>query len=423
MEKLINKNDKSTVATLMLLSLFVDQWNVFVVPMSNFFIKNSFIRTNLIFGLASGAIIGGAAAGSMVGGILSDRIGRKKVFIYNMIIFILADLGSAISPDQTVFIILRFIAGIAVGSDLANCYCFIMDAMSRGDREITGVKNTLMASLAIMVINFLILFLLFGNVDYSAIWRLSMGISAIPAVIALLVSRTLKESPYWNKSDERRKVRYFEFLRQLKSDSLKWRTTKFSWISGIASSVEVGTFAFFIPLMISNFRISSIIDQRFLIIFIYSFGLPAGVLGPRFLPKIGLKNLSIYGYSITLISLIGTGIFIIYGDYLIVPMFMILFVWGNHWNNQPVLTSQSLISDPLYRGRATGFSNFVSELPAFLSITIFPLVAGIIGIGLSTIILAVAPATGLLVSVLLFREIYGYENDFRSAEIVQIDGT
>jgi hypothetical protein len=101
---------------------------------------------------------------------------------------------------------------------------------------------------------------------------------------------------------------------------------------------------------------------------------------------------------------------------------MILFVWGNHWNNQPILTSQSLISDPQYRGSATGFSNFISEFPAFLSITIFPLMAGIIGIGASTLILAFAPATGLVVSIFLFREIYGYENSFTDNEKVQIDG-
>jgi len=279
-----------------------------------------------------------------------------------------------------------------------------------------------MASFAIMTINILILLLLFNNADYVSIWRLTMGISAVPALFALLVSGYLGESPLWTKPSENGKPPRLEFIRKLRKDKLKWRTTKFSWISGIASSVEVGTFAFFIPIIISNFRISSIIDQRYLIIFIYSFGLPAGILGPKFLPKMGLKNLSIYGYTITLISLIGSGVFIVYGYYLIVPLFMILFVWGNHWNNQPILTSQSLISDPQYRGSATGFSNFISEFPAFLSITIFPLMAGILGIGASTLILALAPATGLVVSIFLFREIYGYENSFTDNEKVQIDG-
>ena len=414
MDKIINKNEKGMIATLMLLSLFVDQWNVFVVPMSNFFIRDTFIKTSLLFGLASGAIIGGAAVGSLFGGALSDRIGRKKIFIMNMVIFILADLGSAISSTPGMFIIFRFIAGIAVGSDLANCYCFIMDIIGTGDREVTGAKNTLMASFAIVVINLMILFFLLGRIDYSNVWRLAMGISAIPAVIALVASRKLKESYLWGKSTKR-SGGYFGFIKKLREDDIRWRATSFSWISGIVSSVEVGTFAFFIPLLISNFRISSLLDQRYLIIFIYSFGLPAGFLGPKFLPKIGLRSLSIYGYAITLISLIGSGIFILTGYYLIVPFFMILFVWGNHWNNQPILTSQSLISDPEYRGSATGFSNFIAEVPTFLSITIFPVLASTIGPGISTIILAIAPAIGLTVSLIIFREVYGYDKNTKIA--------
>ncbi|MHB1440116.1 MAG: MFS transporter [Cuniculiplasma sp.] len=408
----INENEKK-VAYLMLLSLFVDQWNVFIVPMENGFIKNTFISNNLVFGLATAAIIGGAAVGSLMGGILSDRLGRKNIFSINMIIFIVAAIGSAVSTIPAMFIVFRLTAGVAVGSDLANCYCFIMESIPPGEREVLGAKNTLMATGAILSINFLIMFLILGHLTYGNIWRIVMLLSVFPALFALIFSFSLKESEIWSyrKRMFGKEDGIFHFLRELRKDPVRWRTSKFSWISGIASSVEVGTFAFFIPLIISNLNIAGLINQRLLIISVYSFGLPAGILGPKLLPRIGLKNLSVYGYSITIISLFGSGLFIVLKDFIIVPLFMILFVFGNHWNNQPILDSQSLISSPEYRGSATGFSNFIAEFPAFLSISVFPYAAGKIGLGYSTLVLVLAPIVGLAVSIRVFEEIYGYRGD------------
>ncbi len=64
-----------------------------------------------LFGLMSGALIFGP---------LADRIGRKPILIGSVLIFGLASLVSALSPDITTLVILRFITGLGLGGAMPN---------------------------------------------------------------------------------------------------------------------------------------------------------------------------------------------------------------------------------------------------------------------------------------------------------------
>ncbi len=192
---------------------------------------------------------------------------------------------------------------------------------------------------------------------------------------------------------------------------MQWRTSIYSWCCGIASGIEVGTFAFFIPYIILKFGISGAINDRFIIIGIYSIGIPAGYLGPKILPKIGLRRLSYSGFALSFMGLVISGLALLFNLYIVLPASMMLFVWGNHWNNQPITTSQALVVDPELRGKAVGVSNFVYQLPSFLSISAFPVMFSIIGMGYSTLVVAIASLSGVIITLAIFREVFGYHSD------------
>lgn len=149
-----SKNSKAVaggtyIGWLVMLSIFVDEWNVFSVPMLSAFIDVTFRFSSFTLGLITGAIVGGAAIGSLLGGFLTDKFGRKKIFAANMIIFIISAFASALSNSLDLFLLLRFVTGIPVDSDLANGYAYIMESLPVKQREVMGTRNTLMASLAI----------------------------------------------------------------------------------------------------------------------------------------------------------------------------------------------------------------------------------------------------------------------------------
>ncbi len=393
----------------MLISLIVDEWNVFLIPQTNLFVSSYFHLNSLSFGFVTGIVFAGAAIGSLIGGYFTDKFGRKLIFQVDMLVFIVAALVSVFSPNFMWFIGSRLVAGIAVGADIANVYAYIMETSKIGDREYTGSLNTLMASISILSINFVVLYMLTRGGPTSYIWKYPLIISAIPAAVGLSYSFKLKETTLWKKISSNTVDK--KKISDLFINSLKRKTTLFTWVSGAASTIEIGTFAFFIPFIIGKLGISSPEIQRMIIILVYSFGIPAGYLGPVLLPRLGLRGLSYSGYIITIVSLVLSGLFLIEGEYLLVPFSMFMFVWGNHWNSQPILTSQALVSDTEFRGRSVGITNFISELPAFLSITFFPSLVDSFKLGPSTLLITLAPLAGLITAIFVFKEVYGYKED------------
>ncbi len=412
--------DNGRIMSVMLISLIVDEWNVFLIPQTNTFVRSFFHLNNFSFGLITAVVIGGAAIGSLLGGYLTDRFGRKIIFQADMIVFIIAAIASTFSTDFTFFTITRFIAGIAVGADISNVYAYIMESSATGRREFTGAMNTLMASFSILAINFVILYMMFINEAQNIIWKYPLILSVLPASIGLVLSLRIGETGLWKEVSSKNKGERGK-ISDILSNGIKRKTTIFTWISGIASTIEIGTFAFFIPYIIRNLGISSPMSRELIIIGVYAFGIPSGYLGPRLLPRLGLRKLSYVGYIITVVSLISAGLLIIERMYILVPFSMVMFVWGNHWNSQPILTSQALVSQTEYRGRSVGITNFISELPAFLSITLFPSLISYIGLGESTLLIALAPVTGLLAALYIFKEIYGYTDDLNIYGISAIE--
>src|SRR3954467_6436386 len=66
--------------------------------------------------VASGFL--GMFVGANVLSILADRLGRRRVFLLNLLTYSLFSLAAAFSPDIGWFLVLRFLAGIGLGAEL-----------------------------------------------------------------------------------------------------------------------------------------------------------------------------------------------------------------------------------------------------------------------------------------------------------------
>ena len=160
-------------------------------------------------GWATGCALLGCAIGAAVAGVLSDRLGRKKVLIISAILFLVSAVGTALPRDITTFIIFRMIGGVGVGAAAMSSPMYIAEispARIRGRMVSVNQFAIVTGFLIVYFVNYFIA--LQGDPAWNQQfgWRWMFGSEALPAVLLLVLLFFVPESPRWltkqNRSDE-----------------------------------------------------------------------------------------------------------------------------------------------------------------------------------------------------------------------------
>jgi MFS family permease len=149
-------------------------------------------------GAAGSAYIVGACLGALYFGRLADRIGRKRLFMITLAVFLAGSVLTAFSMSFAWFLVCRAITGSGVGGEYSAIHSAVdelIPARVRGavDLIIGGSYwiGTIFGSLASLLLLDKSLFA--ANVG----WRLAFGLAAIMGFAILLVRRNVPESPRW----------------------------------------------------------------------------------------------------------------------------------------------------------------------------------------------------------------------------------
>lgn len=148
------------------------------------------------------ALIGSASLiGLFIGGLLfgwvTDKVGRKKMFLATLATFLICSVLQFIVTDPWQLFFLRVLLGLAVGADYAVAGAFVAEFNSK-ERRGPGLAGlliwwyvgfTVAATLAIVAINAL--------PDAPGLWRYILASSCVPAAVMLVLRIGLPESPRW----------------------------------------------------------------------------------------------------------------------------------------------------------------------------------------------------------------------------------
>jgi len=161
-------------------------------PGSGIAITTAQIRT------AAAVYVAGACCGALFFGQLTDRFGRKKLFLLTLGVYIIATLATAASWTAWFFFLCRFFTGAGIGGEYAAINSAIdelIPARVRGrvDLIINGsywVGSAVGSAVAIILLDKALL-------SSSVGWRISFLMGAILGLGVLVVRRHVPESPRW----------------------------------------------------------------------------------------------------------------------------------------------------------------------------------------------------------------------------------
>lgn len=141
----------------------------------------------------SSALIG-TLLGALFGGWPAEKYGRKPVLFVIALLFGLSAIGSAVANSLPVFIVYRFIGGIAVGASSVVAPMYISEispARMRGRMTAMFQFNVIFGILIAYVSNYVLRGV--NNDD----WRWMLGIGAIPSFIYFFLLLAIDESPHY----------------------------------------------------------------------------------------------------------------------------------------------------------------------------------------------------------------------------------
>ncbi|WP_329087853.1 MFS transporter [Streptosporangium sp. NBC_01469] len=149
-----------------------------------------------VAGTAAALYVAGACLGALFFGWLTDRFGRKKMFIITMVVYLVATAATAFSFSAWWFFLFRFLTGFGIGGEYAAINSAIDELIpsrhrGRIDIIINGSYWLGAAGGALLTVPLL------NNLPLNIGWRVAFGMGVVLGLAILLVRRHVPESPRW----------------------------------------------------------------------------------------------------------------------------------------------------------------------------------------------------------------------------------
>lgn len=363
--------------------------------------------------LSQGLIASSALIGVFVGGIffgnLADKYGRRPVFSWNLIGFIILSLLQIFVQEVWQLVVLRLALGLAIGVEYAVGTSVLAEFSRRKGRGVLlgcfSVGWQLGFTAAFVV----------GALYTGDNWRMLLATSTIPAIITFLLRTRLPETPMWLKARGRDEEARAVVIKHFGADydiphvelgaehaSPRELFTKETWRQSVYSGLfwfcQVGPFFGIFTFILPVFHSLGIEDQSTVDIWLNAIQIAGALFGLLLLHWLSRRGFVISTFAVMFAVLLALGLSQGAPIWLIVSLFGIYMFIAPAANNVEYVYPAEIFDTHL-RATGVGFSAAFSRVSAATAVYLLPLSLEKIGASNTMLIMSAFPLVGLIASI------------------------
>lgn len=177
------------------MGFFTDAYDLFIVGAASTLIAAQWHLSTAQTGLINSISLLAAFLGAFFFGRVADLAGRKRTYGLLAILMVIGALASAFAPSLAWLLAARFVLGVGVGGDYPVSAVLMTEYANRSNRgKLVGLVFSMqalgtIAGYAAGVI------LLGSGVEHGLVWRLLLGLGAVPAACVIYLRHKMPESP------------------------------------------------------------------------------------------------------------------------------------------------------------------------------------------------------------------------------------
>ncbi|HVA38933.1 MAG TPA: MFS transporter [Candidatus Dormibacteraeota bacterium] len=419
------------LAALSAAGMFLDGFDLTVIAVALPLLNKQWAISPGLSGLVGASAVIGMLVGSLVLGHYTDRIGRKAMYLIDLLTFVIFAALTAFSQNVWELLIFRFLLGVGIGADYpisSTLLAEFVPSKKRGSFVTLLGATWFLGAVCAYVAGLLLLPL--GAVA----WRWMLLIGAAIALVVLFFRSSIPESPRWLSSQGRVREAA-QVLQTLGGQAVTVeRTQPRAWselfsksllrmtifVSGFWFCYDVAFYgiSIYTPTILKNFTTGSATAAYLGSAIVSALGLVGALIGVALVDRWGrraLINFSFAGLTVLLVILA-------LEPSPVLAVLVILFGLATLFANMGPGVLDFVYPTEIFptgvRAGATGFATAVSRVGAILSIVVFPGLVHSWGLQSALWLFVAASFLGLVICFFLAPETKGRALEELSQDVV-----
>lgn len=177
--------------TVLFITFVIEAWEQVGLVYVSGGIAEDFGINNTQLGWALSAVAFGMVPGALLWGVFIDKLGRRRVAVYSLLLYAALALLAGISPSFGPFLVLRLLSGVAFGGVYATTFPYFMELLPTAWRGRGAVALSIGFPVGTL------LCIMVSQLLAPVSWRAVAIVAALAGLWAFAVIRWVPESPYW----------------------------------------------------------------------------------------------------------------------------------------------------------------------------------------------------------------------------------